>query len=111
MSETAPAASDLGAGPIPVVVDSSFEPLIPKFIANRTKEITAMTEAVAIQDFETIKRVAHGMKGVSGSYGFHAMTTIAGHVEAAAKVADEASIRNDLATLAAHLARVEITYE
>ena len=39
------------------------------------------------------------------------MTTIAGHVEAAAKVADDASIRKHLATLAAYLERVQITYE
>lgn len=111
MSETAPVASDLGTGPLPVVVDSSFEPLIPKFMANRTKEIMTMTDAVDKQDFDTIKQVAHGMKGVSGSYGFHAMTTIAGHVEAAAKVADDASIRKHLVTLAAYLERVQITYE
>lgn len=111
MSEMTPAMSDVGAGPIVVLVDSSFEPLIPKFMANRQKEITVMTEAVSAHDFDTIKRVAHGMKGVSGSYGFHVMTTIAAHVEEAAKAADESSIRKTLATLASYLERVEITYE
>lgn len=111
MSEMAPETSAVGAGPITVLVDASFEPLIPKFMANRNREVTVMTEAVSRHDFDTIKQVAHGMKGVSGSYGFHAMTTIAGHVEAAAKVADDASIRKHLATLAAYLERVQITYE
>lgn len=111
MSEMAPETSAVGAGPITVLVDASFEPLIPKFMANRNREVTVMTEAVSRHDFDTIKQVAHGMKGVSGSYGFHAMTTIAGHVEAAAKVADDASIRKHLVTLAAYLERVQITYE
>ena len=111
MSEIPPPTSDVDTGPIVVLVDASFEPLIPKFMANRTKEITAMTDAVANHDFDTIKRVAHGMKGVSGSYGFHVMTTIAAHVEEAAKAADESSIRKTLATLASYLERVEITYE
>ncbi len=111
MSEMTPPTSDVDTGPIVVLVDASFEPLIPKFMANRNKEITVMTDAVANRDFDTIKQVAHGMKGVSGSYGFHAMTTIAAHVEQAAKAGDDASIRTDLATLASYLARVEITYE
>ncbi len=111
MSETMPASSDCGAGPVVVLVDSAFEPLIPKFMANRNKEVTTMSEAITKSDFETIRQVAHGMKGVSGSYGFHGMTTIAGRVEDAAKAADGASIRQDLVELKSYLARVEITYE
>ncbi|MBA5875317.1 MAG: hypothetical protein GDA66_12320 [Nitrospira sp. CR1.2] len=111
MSEMAPETSAVGAGPITVLVDASFEPLIPKFMANRNREVTVMTEAVSRHDFDTIKQVAHGMKGVSGSYGFHAMTTIAAELEQAAKTAAEATIRTHLATLASYLARVEITYE
>jgi CheY-like chemotaxis protein/HPt (histidine-containing phosphotransfer) domain-containing protein len=105
------AKSGCDAGPVVVLVDSAFEPLIPTFMANRNKDITIMTDAIATRDFETIRQVAHGMKGVSGSYGFHAMTTIAGRVEQAAKAADEASIRQDLVALASYLTQVEIAYE
>ena len=111
MNDATPAPPDCGAGPIVVFVNSAFEPLIPRFMANRNKEVATMTEAIAARDFDCIRQVAHGMKGVSGSYGFHGMTTIAGRVEQAAKVADEASIRRDLTTLASYLARVEIAYE
>ncbi|GAB1724951.1 MAG: hypothetical protein GDA65_03255 [Nitrospira sp. CR1.1] len=111
MNDGTPATSDCGAGPVVVLVDSAFEPLIPKFMANRNKELVTMTAALATSDFATIRQVAHGMKGVSGSYGFHDMTTIAGRMEQAAKAADEASIRQDLVALASYLARVEITYE
>ena len=111
MSDMTSATSSSGAGPVVVLVDSAFEPLIPKFMTNRNKELATMTEALATSDFETIRQIAHGMKGVSGSYGFHAMTTIAGRVEEAAKVANGASIRQDLADLASYLNRVEITFE
>lgn len=110
MSDMIPAPEDC-SGPVVVIVDSAFEPLIPKFMANRNKEVVTMTEAITKSDFQTIRQVAHGMKGVSGSYGFHAMTTIAGRVEEAAKAADGASIRQDLVELESYLARVEITYE
>ena len=111
MSEIPPASSDVGVGPVVVHVDASFEPLVPKFMTNRKKEITAMAEAMSQSDFETIRKVAHGMKGVSGSYGFHTMTTVAARLEQAAKAADERSIRDDLATLTSYLNRVEILYE
>ncbi len=111
MNDRTPATWDCGVGPVVVLVDSAFEPLIPKFMANRNKELATMTNAIATRDFETITQVAHGMKGVSGSYGFHDMTTIAGRMEQAAKAADEASIRQDLVVLASYLVRVEITYE
>lgn len=111
MSDTIPPPSDCGAGSVVVIVDSAFEPLIPKFMANRNKEIGTMSEAIAQNDFETIRQVAHGMKGVSGSYGFHGMTILAGRMEEAAKAANGASIRQDLVELASYLKRVEITYE
>jgi HPt (histidine-containing phosphotransfer) domain-containing protein len=80
-------------------------------MTNRKKEVTTMTDALAQEDFDTIRKVAHGMKGVSGSYGFHAMTTVAARLEQAAKAAETGSIRGDLTALASYLERVEILYE
>lgn len=111
MSEITQTSSELGSGPVVVQVDASFEPLVPKFMTNRKKEIATMTEALAQHDFETVRKVAHGMKGVSGSYGFHAMTTVAARLEQAAKAAEEGSIHNDLTALASYLERIEIVYE
>ena len=110
MSDRIPVPPDGGGGPVVVLVDSAFEPLIPKFMANRSKEVATMSEAIAESDFETIRQVAHGMKGVSGSYGFHGMTTIAGRVEEAAKAANGELIHRDLIELASYLKRFEIAY-
>ena len=79
MSETAPVASDLGTGPFRwwwTIIRATD----PQIHGQPDQRIITMTDAVDKQDFDTIKRVAHGMKWVSGSYGFHATTTIAGHV-------------------------------
>lgn len=111
MREIGHTSSDLGSGPVVVHVDASFEPLVPKFMTNRKKEITTMTEAVAQGDFETVRKVAHGMKGVGGSYGFPEMTIVATRLEQAAKTADAGSIRNDLTALASYLERVAVVYD
>ncbi|MEP7152360.1 MAG: Hpt domain-containing protein [Nitrospira sp.] len=111
MSEIGHTSSDLGSGPVVIHVDASFEPLVPKFMTNRKKEITTMAEAVAQEDFETVRKMAHGAKGAGGSYGFDEVTAIAARLEQAAKTADAESIRNDLTALASYLERVTVVYD
>ena len=86
-------------------------PSLPKFMTNRKNEVTTMTDALVQGDFETVRKVAHGMKGVSGSYGFPEMTTVAARMEQAAKTADAGSIRNDLAALTSYLDRIEVVFD
>jgi alanyl-tRNA synthetase len=43
-----------------VSIDASFKPLIPKFLSNRKKEVTAMQQALAVQDCETVRNISHG---------------------------------------------------
>ena len=110
MSDIAQTSANPGSGSIVVHVDATYEPLVPRFMSNRKKEITAMTDAVAQGDFETVKNVAHGMKGVSGSYGFPEMSSVAARLEQAAETADAGSIRRDLLALASYLDQVVIVY-
>ncbi len=94
-----------------VHIDASFEPLIPKFLANRTKEVVTMREALTAQDFATVRTVAHGMKGAGGSYGFDRITEIAAAVEQAAKTGDTSTIECHLPVLSSYLAQVKVVYD
>ncbi|MBK9948390.1 MAG: Hpt domain-containing protein [Nitrospira sp.] len=94
-----------------VHVDASFEPLIPRFMANRKKEIVTMRQALTEQDFETVRSVAHGMKGVGGSYGFDKVTELAATIEQAAKSVDATSITQQLHTLEGYLSNIQIAYD
>jgi HPt (histidine-containing phosphotransfer) domain-containing protein len=94
-----------------VHVDSSFEPLMPRFMANRKKEIVTMRQALTGNDFETVRSVAHGMKGVGGSYGFDRITELAATIEHAAKSADPTTITQQLPILERYLNDVQITYD
>ena len=99
-------------GPAAVVhIDPSFEPLMPRFMANRKKEIVTMRQALTGHDFETVRSVAHGMKGVGGSYGFDRITELAATIEQAAKSADPTTITQQLQTLECYVNNVSITYE
>ncbi len=60
MSDLSPVTPDCGAGPVVVFVDSAFEPMIPKFMTNRNKEIVAMTDAIAQRDFDYVSHLLPG---------------------------------------------------
>lgn len=94
-----------------VHIDASFEPLMPRFMANRKKEIMTMREALTGNDFETVRSVAHGMKGVGGSYGFDRITELAAIIEQAAKSAEATTITHQLQTLEWYMNNVQITYD
>jgi len=94
-----------------VHVDASFEPLIPKFLVNRKKEVVTMQEALTTQDLDTVRTVAHGMKGAGGSYGFDRITDMAAVVEQAAKAGDASTIECHLPLLGSYLDRVTVVYD
>jgi HPt (histidine-containing phosphotransfer) domain-containing protein len=94
-----------------VHIEASFEPLVPRFLANRKKEVVTMQEALTAQDFETVRTVAHGMKGAGGSYGFDRITEIATVVEQAAKTGDSSTIECHLPVLGSYLDRVKVVYD
>jgi HPt (histidine-containing phosphotransfer) domain-containing protein len=105
-------ASALATGETLVVhVDLSFAPLVPKFLANRTADVATMEWAVVAQDFDTLIKVSHSMKGVGGSFGFHRISEIAAAIEEAAKAADAAIIQQELPLLRTYLERVEVVFD
>jgi len=96
---------------LPIVhVEQDFEPLLPKFMTNRKKEVVVMRDALAELDFETVRKVAHGMKGAGGSYGFDHVTTMAATIEQAAKAGTAPTIAAELDLLATYLERVQVVF-
>lgn len=91
-------------------IDSTFAPLVPKFLVNRKNEVAAIQHAVALEDFETIRKLAHGMKGAGGSYGFDTITEIGATLEKAAKERDSEKIIHGLEMLAIYLEQVEVVF-
>lgn len=95
-------------GKIRVKVDPDLADLIPGFLENRRKDVTAMQEALGRGDFEAVRILGHSMKGAGGGYGFDAITEIGAALEQAAKGRNPDGIRKGLSDLASYLARVEV---
>jgi HPt (histidine-containing phosphotransfer) domain-containing protein len=96
---------------IVVRVDRDLEDLIPNFMTNRQNDLVAMRQAIDTADFETVRSLAHCLKGAGGGYGFDALTEIAAAIEQAAKAKDSGQIRAWLTDMADYLEKVEIVYE
>jgi len=98
-------------GKILVRVDPDLSDLIPGFLDNRRKDISAIREALERGDFETVRILGHSMKGAGGGYGFDAITDIGAALEQAAKNADREEIRKQIDELSTYLDRVEVMYD
>jgi HPt (histidine-containing phosphotransfer) domain-containing protein len=98
-------------GKIIVRVDPDLEDLIPGFLENRRNDIQAMQEALEQDDFETIRKLSHTMKGVGGGYGFDDITTLSREIEEAAEQRNASGVREGLNKLSGYLDRVEVVVE
>lgn len=96
---------------IHVRVASELRPLIPGFLANRRTELASLERAVAARDADTLRRIAHGLKGVGGGYGFDEITRIGAEIESYAKVGNAAGTRRSIQALKRYLDRVEVSFE
>ena len=102
-----------GTRPVPappgrVTVDACLAPLIPAFLAHRRAEITSMRAAIVAGDVAEVRRLAHRMKGVGGTYGFEQVTAVAGDVERAAATGAMAAAVHGLDVLQRYLDEVRI---
>lgn len=93
-----------------VEVDSDLADLVPKFLANRQKDLLNIGEAIARSDNDALRIIGHNMKGVGGGYGFAEITELGKRIEAAAKTGDQAVLREQLSQYEEYLASVEVRY-
>ena len=91
-------------------VNKDLEPLIPRYLDRRHKEIETFRAQLAAADFEALRIGGHSLKGSGGGYGFPDLTRIGGAIETAANAGDTAAIEALLAEYADYMQRVEVTF-
>jgi HPt (histidine-containing phosphotransfer) domain-containing protein len=92
-----------------VRVSGELRDLIPRFLANRRKEIARLREAVTKGDFEEARRIGHILKGAGGGYGFDEITRLGAEIERNAARGED--IRGLVEELAEYLEFVEVTFD
>ena len=96
---------------IVVTVPNELEPLMPRFLANRQKEIVKMQTFLAQADFDAIKLVGHTLKGVGGGYGFPALSELGARFEIYADARDVQAITAALDEYSLYMAQVDVRFE
>ncbi len=91
-------------------VSKDLEPLIPRYLDRRHKEIDTFRTQLAVGDFEALRIGGHSLKGSGGGYGFPDLTRIGALIETAAKAGDSEAITAALAEYADYMQRVEVTF-
>jgi histidine phosphotransfer protein HptB len=95
---------------IKVQVDREIQDLVPTFLANRQRDLTALGAALKAQDFNTIRIIGHNLKGVGGGYGFHEITEIGALIEKAGKEAQTETLSELVARYGRYLEAVEVEF-
>ncbi len=81
--------------------DPEMLELVRLFVADLSRDLTQMTEAVETNDFERLAFLAHQLKGSAGSYGFPQLTEQAARLERCARGdAQDSHVEIELETFA-----------
>jgi signal transduction histidine kinase/CheY-like chemotaxis protein len=93
-----------------IAVEPGMEDVVPSYLAKRRADIALYRAALAANDFESIKRLAHKMKGTGSGYGFPALTGFGATLEKSAIAGDAARVAESLTELAVYLESIELQY-
>jgi HPt (histidine-containing phosphotransfer) domain-containing protein len=91
-----------------VRVDPDLEDLVPRFLQNRENDIQLILDALSRNDYETVRILAHSMKGAGSGYGFEGITKIGGALEQAAKNQNSQEVRRRVSELSNYLKRLVV---
>lgn len=94
-----------------VRLDKDFAELIPKFLEYIEGSIDQMREELTQQDYTSIRKNSHRIKGAGGGYGLDKVSDLALALETAAKEKNQAAISLQLEKLAEYLQHIDIKYE
>ncbi len=95
-SGPAPPAPDVppAVEPLPseFAADTDMAEIIEQFLHELPARIEAMGQALMAQDFETLARTAHQLKGAAGGYGYPLITQAARELETGAKAREAVAV-------------------
>ena len=95
-------------GRIPISVDAVLRDLIPRYLANRGKDVELATVALVRGDFALIRGIGHNLQGSGRTFGLDELSAIGIEIERAARAADRVEIARQLNRIEDYLSRIEI---
>ena len=63
--------------------DPDLGEIVDLFVSEMSERVATLLDQLQAQDWESLRRTAHQLKGAAGSYGFDSISPCAGKVESA----------------------------
>lgn len=92
------------------MIDKEYAPLIPSFIKNQYIVFNELEVALVSDDMDTVKFLAHRLKGTSENYGFKQLGAYADDLEYLLENNTIFDIRELIVNMRTYLNLVEIIY-
>ena len=86
-----------------VVVDADISELVPGFCESRKKDLQSLAEYLEQDDFISIAKMGHTIKGVARPFGFPTLEELAVQLEKAAKINDKLACSEILNSMRTYL--------
>jgi HPt (histidine-containing phosphotransfer) domain-containing protein len=83
---------------------------VPSYLDKRRKEISQYRQALANQDFDSIRMLGHKLRGTGAGYGFAELTSIGAEIEKSALTRNVFDIIATVDKLARYIDCVELEY-
>ncbi len=91
-----------------VAEDPSFADLVEEFVGGLDERLRGMRAALDGEEIDTLKSLAHQLKGAGGGHGYPALTDVSGVLEQHAKDGALEECKASIEELAALLSRVVV---
>lgn len=91
-------------------VDKDLQSLIPAFLKNRQNEVELLKLAIEEQDFKSLERIGHILKGVAPSYGFEKLGEYGSLLEIKSKANAKEDCTSIVEKIARYVTNVTITF-
>jgi PAS domain S-box-containing protein len=98
------------SSPRKVVVDSLFKDLIPQLLSDMERGLQSMSTALETNDYGTLTRLSHGLKGTAGNYELMELSAIFFAVEKATKENDREAINLYMQRAGQYIKHIDIEY-
>jgi HPt (histidine-containing phosphotransfer) domain-containing protein len=94
-----------------VYVEAELAELIDEYLGNRRADALAIPSELVAEDYASLRRRGHNLKGDGAAYGFDYLTELGASLEAAAIRRDAETVRGCAAALADYLSRLDVRPE
>lgn len=91
-----------------IMIDADLFPLAERYLKSKSQDVQLYFQWIQENDFDSIQFLAHQLKGVAGSYGFHQLSEIGEQIETAASQKNASVTSEHVARLALALQSIEI---